>query len=261
LFEEVEIGVLLDRFVHASSLRSRLRHGLTWAKHRRYVAHLLGSFRACTVASDNEKQLLAQIAPTYQAVHVLPNCVRVADYARSPVVQPNRLIFTGSFRYWPNYEAMQWFVQQVYPRIQAEVPNVTLAITGDHANLPLPADDSVTLTGFVDDVQRQIAQSWVSVAPIHNGGGTRLKVLEAMASGTPVVTTSKGAEGLDVQHERHLFIADTPELFAGAVIRLLREPQLRQRLAANAYAKVCEAYDWDATMPRFLQIVEQVAAQ
>jgi glycosyltransferase involved in cell wall biosynthesis len=136
---------------------------------------------------------------------------------------------------------------------------VQFTITGDHANLPLPPADRVTLTGFVDDVRPLIAAAGVSVVPLRVGGGTRLKILEAMALRTPVVTTSKGAEGLDVQPGEHLLIADTPEAFAAASLRLLQEPGLRQRLADNAYRLVAEKYDWAVTMPRFLELVERVA--
>jgi glycosyltransferase involved in cell wall biosynthesis len=154
---------------------------------------------------------------------------------------------------------MTWFLQEVYPRIRAQAPDVSLTITGDHAGLPLPPADHVTLTGFVDDVRPLIAAAWVSLVPLRVGGGTRLKILEAMALGTPVVATSKGAEGLDAQHGEHLLIANGPEAFAESVIRLLQEPGLRRRMADNAYQLVQEKYDMAALMPRFLDLVERVA--
>ena len=145
------------------------------------------------------------------------------------------------------------------PRLQAEIPDVCLTITGDHANLPLPSTENVTLTGFVDDIRPLIASSWISLAPIQVGGGTRLKILEAMALRTPVVATSKGAEGLDATPGEHLLIADTPEAFAATTVRLLREPELRQYLADNAYQLVSQKYDWAAAMPQFLNLVDRVA--
>jgi glycosyltransferase involved in cell wall biosynthesis len=139
------------------------------------------------------------------------------------------------------------------------VPGVGLTITGDHAGLPLPCTNHVSLAGVVDDVRPLIASASVSLAPIRVGGGTRLKILEAMALRAPVVATSKGAEGLDVRDGEHLLIADTPEAFADATIRLLKEPGLRERLADNAYQLVREHYDWAVVMPRFLHLVERVA--
>jgi polysaccharide biosynthesis protein PslH len=260
LLEEVEIGVLYERFTQAASFEQRLRRGLTWLKHRRYLASLLKNFRACTVVSARERELLAQTVPEYETIEIIPNCVSVADYSDvHEAPQPNTLIFSGAFSYAPNYEAMVWFLHKVYPLIQTHIPDVRLTITGNHGNRPLPPAHNITLTGFVDDVRPLIAGSSVSLAPLHTGGGTRLKILEAMALGTPVVATSKGAEGLDIEPGEHLLLADTPETFAQAVIRLLQEAKLRQQLVDKAYQLVHEKYDWAVVTPRFLQLIEQVA--
>jgi glycosyltransferase involved in cell wall biosynthesis len=117
----------------------------------------------------------------------------------------------------------------------------------------------VILAGYVENVRSLIARSWVSIAPLFNGGGTRLKILEAMALGTPVVATTKGAEGLDLQSEEHLLIADTPEAFAQQILRLLNGPSLRNRPAENAYPLIREKYDWAIVMPRFLNLVETIS--
>lgn len=153
---------------------------------------------------------------------------------------------------------MIWFLRDVFPRIRSEVPKVRLTITGDHADLPLPTGQGVHRTGLVNDVRPLIASSWISIAPIRLGGGTRLKILEAMALRTPVVSTTKGAEGLDLQHDEHLMIADAPEDFARAVIRLATEPRLRERLAQNAYRLLRDRFDWAVVMPRFLDVVERI---
>jgi len=107
-------------------------------------------------------------------------------------------------------------------------------------------------------VRPLIASAWASIAPLQQGGGTRLKILEALALQTPVVATSKGAEGLDARHDEHLLIADAPDEFANQVVRLLQDPALRQRLAANGARLVSEQYDWANVMPRFLNLVEQI---
>ena len=260
LFEESELGVFYEQFARATSIRHRIRYGLTWTKHRRYVANLLCYFRACTVVSEQERELMRRCAPKFQSVDVIPNCIALDDYRdlHAPN-QPNTLIFTGSFRYSANYEAMVWFLDQVYPFIRKEIPDVRLTITGDRADLPVPSADNVTYTGVVDDVRPLVASSSVSLAPMRTGGGTRLKILEAMALRTPVVATSKGAEGLDVRHGQHVLIADEPKAFADEAVRLLREPDLGRRLAENAYQLVRAEYDWAAVMPRFLNLVDRVA--
>jgi len=260
LFDDLEIGVFESQIVKAPSSLRRLRHQLTQVKQRHYLSRLLPHFQACTVVSEQERALLRRAVPSYEPIEVIPNCVNLADYLGLRVTpEPGTLIFTGSFRYFANHDAMVWFLEQVYPHIQTQVPDVHLTITGDHANLPLPATDGITLTGFVEDVRPLIAAAWISVVPLRLGGGTRLKILEAMALGTPVIATSKGAEGLDAQPNEHLLIADTPEAFAEAVVRLLKKPELRQRLTDNAYQLIREKYDWAVVMPHFLNLVDRVA--
>lgn len=261
LFEEVELGLFFDRFRQAQTVQARLRHGLTWLKQRHHFKQLLPHFRACTVASEQERQLIKRVAPAYEAIEVVPNGIHMADYQSDLTPLVNTLIFTGSFRYHANHEAMVWFLQEAFPLVQAQVPEVQLTITGDHANLPLPAARNVILTGVVESIHPLLAQSWISLAPLHSGGGTRLKILEAMATGTPVVATTKGAEGLGLQHEQHLLIADRPADYAAAVVRLLRDADLRHRLTSNARQAVAQAYDWSVIMPRFLHLVERVARQ
>ncbi len=260
LFEEVEVGVLYEQFTRATSPWRRFRYGLTWAKHRRYLARLLRHFQACTVVSEQERKLLSQAVSDHPPIEIIPNGVNLSDYENvHEEPEPNTLIFTGAFTYGANHDAMTWFVGQVYPLIRAQAPDVHLYITGNHADKPLPPADGVTRTGYVDDVRPLVARSWISLAPLRIGGGTRLKILESMALRTPVVATSKGAEGLDVQDGEHLLIADTPQTFADAVIRLLKDPALRRRLTDNAYQLVREKYDWAVIMPRFLDLVERVA--
>lgn len=260
LLEEIEVGVPYEKFTQASSTWSQLRYGLTWAKHRHHLAHMLRHYRACTVVSQREKYLLSKSVPGCRDIEVVPNCINLADYRDIQATpQPGHLIFTGSFRYAPNHDAMVWFLQHVYPQLTTQVSDVRLTITGDHNNLPLPPAENVTLTGFVDDVRPLLASAWISIVPIRVGGGTRLKILEAMALGTPVVTTKKGAEGLDVQSGEHLLIADSPQEFTAAIKQLLNDAELRQQLAANAYRLVAKKYDWAAVMPSFLNLVERVA--
>jgi glycosyltransferase involved in cell wall biosynthesis len=103
-----------------------------------------------------------------------------------------------------------------------------------------------------------VASSWISLAPIHTGGGTRLKILEAMGLRTPVVATTKGAEGLEVQSGEHLLMADTPEDFAKTIVELCHNRGLRRLLTDNAYDLVRKRYDWPVILPQFLELVEKV---
>lgn len=261
LFEEVEIGLLYDQSENSISAIRNLRKKLTWKKHRSYLKHLLRDFRACTVVSNHEKHILTHAIPNYQNIHVIPNCIHLDDY-QDIIHQsaPSSLIFTGSFRYQPNYEAMVWFVGDVLPLIQQSLPDMHLIITGDHGGFPLPKGKNVILTGFVNDVRPLVAGSLVSLAPLKSGGGTRLKILEAMALGTPVVATTKGAQGLDVADGENILIADNAERFAEAVQSLVIDPGIRQRVTSNAHQLVREKYSWDVNLALFLDLVEKVIA-
>lgn len=259
IFEEVEIGLLHDRYLNAGNLLTRFRTGLTWMKHSRYLTNLIHGFQACTVVSEREKELLLRMASRNTCVEVIPNCVDIGDYlGYKEILKPGTLIFTGSFNYYPNYEAMLWFQEKVLPQIRSQYPTVELTITGDHGNRSLPSSSNIVMTGFVEDVRPLIARSWISVVPILSGGGTRLKILEAMALHVPVVTTRKGAEGLKVNHETNILIADTASEFADNIIRLLNDAETRQRLADNAYQLILDEYEWSVVMPRYINLVEKI---
>jgi glycosyltransferase involved in cell wall biosynthesis len=261
LFEEVELAPWSGQFRHAPSLVTRVRFGLTWTKHRRYLASLLPRFRACTVVSEEERRLLTEAAPAYRPVEVIPNCVDLVSYAdvrETPI--PDTLIYTGSFRYLANHDAMQWFISEILPRVRAVRPGVELRITGDAGGRSVPPGAGVRHCGHVDDIRPLVAQSWISLAPIRVGGGTRMKILEAMALGTPVVATRKGAEGLGVTPGEHLLVADDAAAFADHLLRLLGDPALRRRLAAAGRALVADRYDWRRVGPDFEALVERVAS-
>ncbi len=159
---------------------------------------------------------------------------------------------------------MQWFLTEVYPRIKQRVPNVSLTISGSTSGVDLAGlrlDESVHLSGYVEDVRPLVAGGAVCVAPIRQGSGTRLKILEAMALGTPVVATSKGAEGLGVTPGEDILLADEPVEFAAQVVRLLHDPALHEHLARNARRLVEQYYDWEQIGQRFVELVEGVVEQ
>jgi glycosyltransferase involved in cell wall biosynthesis len=259
IFEEVEIGVFEDAVTSSTSLPSKFRHQLTLMKMESYYRNLFRHFSACTVVSNNEKKMLNGMVPGYNPIEIIPNGVDL-DFYREFHTDPNpgQLIFTGSFTYRPNYEAMDWFVKSVFPEIRSQVSEVQLIITGDSSNRQLPDTNNVRLTGYVDDIRPLIASSWISLVPIFTGGGTRLKILEAFALRTPVIATSKGAEGLDVTNDVHLLIADTPDEFAEQTLRLLRDEELRELLVSNAYQLIEEEYDWGVIMPKFIRLIDRV---
>jgi len=259
IFEECEIGLFHD-LAFSSDGKIHIRHALTWFKLRTYLSQLLDSFQACTVVSEQERQLLLQNFSKFtNPIEIIPNCLNMDEYMNIKAEKkPNVLIFTGPFKYHANYEAMLWFIGDVFPLILERVPDTHLIITGDHCNLPLPSSKNITLAGYVDDIKMLIASSTVSVAPLLSGGGTRLKILEAMALGTPVVATPKGAEGLDVISGEHLLLANSPAEYADCVIKLLNDENSRLQFARKARILLQEKYNWGRALSDYSGLINTV---
>jgi polysaccharide biosynthesis protein PslH len=261
IFEELELGLFYEQSLTESHPLKRIRGQLSWFKLQLHLRHLLKAFNSITVVSEEERHLFASHLQSHSdKINVLPNSIDLKEYTNIPVHRkPHHLIFSGSFTYEPNYSAMVWFVNHVFPLVLKQIPDAHLVITGDHAGKPLPSDKNITLAGYVDDIKPLIGSCDASIVPLWSGGGTRLKVLEAMAVGTPVVSTTKGAEGLSVENGQNILIADEPGHFAECVIRLLSQKDLRDCLSSNAIKLMQEVYDWQVVMPRFLGLVEKTA--
>ena len=265
IFEEVELTTLWEKCARQEHVGRRLRYGLMWWKTRRFTAHLLRQFDGWTVVSRKEWANVQDIAPDCRRVAVVPNGVDLDRYRGDfGAPEPGTLVFPGALTYDANFDAMAFFLHQIFPHIKARRPEIILRITGKANGVPvddLSLDESIILTGYLDDVRPTVAQSWVCVVPLRLGGGTRLKILEAMALGTPVVATSKGAEGLDATPGRDILLADGPTEFAEAVLRLLSDGTLRARLAANGRRLVEERYSWETCARQLGKLLEQVVGQ
>ncbi len=166
------------------------------------------------------------------------------------------LIFVGSMDWLPNEDAVCWFSANVLRRVREQVPNVRLTIVG---RSPGPAvrklaeqDPGIEVTGTVPDVRPYLERGAVCIVPLRIGGGTRLKIYEAMAMGIPIVSTTVGAEGLPVRNGEHILIVDTPEEQATAITQLLQNPHIASGLATNALRLVKEHGSWDSVAYRFL---------
>ncbi len=257
---------LHERYTNQAYPIARLRTWVSWQKTHRYEAHLFRKFQACTVVSPAELDYVTtMVSASNGRAEVVPNGVD-CQHNRPGLAHPapKTLVFNGALTYSANYDAMQYFLAEIYPLIQEQVPDASLTITGATSGVDLSGlrlSKSVHLSGYVDDVRPLVAGAWACVVPIRQGGGTRLKILEAMALGTPVVATSKGAEGLSVTPNQDILIADEPAEFAAQVVRLLRDPGLRQRLVTSARRLVEQHYDWTPIGQRFVDLVEDVASK
>jgi glycosyltransferase involved in cell wall biosynthesis len=163
-----------------------------------------------------------------------------------------------------NFDAIHWFLQSIFPIVKAEIPEAILKITGRTEGVDLSLlsiCDGVHFTGYLDDVRPAVAQSWICVVPIRIGGGQRMKIFEAMAIGTPVISTSKGIEGINAQNGENVLISDDPHSFALMIIKLLKEREERDRLSRNARLLMESEYRWERILPQFKKIVESVGIE
>jgi sugar transferase (PEP-CTERM/EpsH1 system associated) len=250
---------------HAETKTSWIERRLYERQHAsmlRFERDTLARFDGVLAVSDADRDTFARLFPGVirHPVHVVPTGVDTEFFAPSPDDAPSpgddpspldapSLVFTGSMDWLPNEDAMTYFCRDILPAIRAAAPGTQLSIVG-RAPTPavqkLAADRGVVVTGRVDDVRPYMRDAAVYVVPLRIGGGTRLKIFEAMAMGKAVVSTTVGAEGLPVEDGKQVLIADEPGAFARAVVRLLDDVTERRRLEAAARALVVARYDWSA---------------
>jgi glycosyltransferase involved in cell wall biosynthesis len=246
--ENVESLIQKQHISLANGWVGRLRKIIYYRSFIRFESYACKRYDHVLMVSENDRRDLLKYAPSLPPAQVslLPNGVDVSNYDIGNVEpQENTLIYNGAITYNANYDAVQFFLREILPIIQREIPQVKVKITGKTTGADLdslPLNENVIFTGYVSDIRPVIKSSTACIVPLQVGGGTRLKILEALALGTPVVTTSKGAEGLDMRSGRDLLVADSPADFARAVIRVLYEPELRDQLRVNG-RKAVEAYD------------------
>ena len=172
--------------------------------------------------------------------------------------EPHELLFTGSMDWMPNADAVTHFAEEILPLVQREVPTATLKIVGRRPTAAVRAlaarHAAIDVIGTVPDVRPYHERAAVFVVPLRIGGGTRLKIFEAMAMEKAVVSTTVGAEGLDVGDGEHLLLADTPAGFAAAVVRLLRDPVEAAALGQRAAAHVRARFGWKHVASQFADI-------
>ena len=204
--------------------------------------------------SEFDRRYLLELSPALPVVTVPIPAGLDLKPARYPRVR-QRLLFLASYKYRPeNVEAALWFHRLVLPLIRREFPGAEFVVAGygppERLRALVERDPGTRVTGFVDDTDEQYKSAAVFVAPILTGGGIIVKVLDALAAGTPVVTTSFGNEGISARPGEELLVADTPEAFADAVISLLRDEAEADRIAVNGSAFVARHFSLDAVLER-----------
>lgn len=247
--QNIESELMLRRARQETNLLVKLYLHLQGKKLERYERKMAARASFNAVVSDIDGRQLNVVCPSARWDIVMNGTD--TDYFRpsNQPVQP-ALVFTGGMTWFPNRDAMIWFCREIYPLIKQERPDVELWVIG---RFPPPQvqeaarrDSSIKVLGFVEDIRVYTAKAAVYVVPIRVGGGTRLKILDAMASGKAIISTTIGAEGLATTAEVNILIADTPAAFASQVLRVLADGALRSRLELNARQLVESRYAWHA---------------
>lgn len=232
-----------------------------WRKVQLFEQSALTWVDGATAVSDLDRISLAKNHPQLR-IAVIPNGVDL-EYFRPlpPPTQAQHLVFTGSMDWRPNQDAARYFTREILPLLKQVRPNLECTFVGRKP----PADiqrlgeiSGVHITGTVEDVRPYVERASVYVVPLRIGGGSRLKILEALAMERPVVTTTIGAEGLDVVHNHHVMLADDPRTFAQTVLRLLNDSNRCQELATEGRRLVEQRYGWDALAERFTNYINDV---
>jgi glycosyltransferase involved in cell wall biosynthesis len=253
---------LLRRTASATRLDRKFFHSVNWRKLKREEVRAWKRFDACTVTSRRDQELVHAEAPRVRTA-VVPNGVDIELFRpRELATEPMTLLFFGAINYYPNTDAALFFAKEVMPLLKARYPSLRLRIVGPIGDSPVNDlhGEDIRVVGFVDDVLAEIARATIVVAPLRIGGGTRLKILEAMAMSKVVVATRIGAEGIDVQHDRDILLADTPAEQAREIGRLLDDDALRQRLGQAARETAVARYSWRACAEKLEHFLYELMA-
>lgn len=233
---------------------ARAKYLLSWVPMLSWEPKIAALYARTTVVSATDK-LLLQTLDQKLKVSVVPNGVDTGEYAPGEPAGGDNILMVGTLSYKPNVDAVLYFYREIFPELQRSIPGCTLTIVGKDPDARirlLATDPAVRVHANVADVRPYYRQAFVAVVPLSAGGGTRLKIIEALALGVPVVSTAIGCEGLEVVNGESILIADTPREFIASIGTLHGSAALRRALAASGRRLVEERYDW-AAIARGLQ--------
>jgi glycosyltransferase involved in cell wall biosynthesis len=216
-------------------------------KLRDYEARMSARFDVNVMVSDVDERMLKCVAPGVNTV-VVPNGVDIDYFQPGTVEEEAALVYAGGMNMFANRDAVLHFIDCIWPRVKAERPDVRFDIIGQDPPVELleraHSDSGLHVHGYVDDVRPYIQRAAVSIIPIRVGGGTRLKVLDALASGKAIVSTAVGCEGIKVSNGIDILMEDDPERFASQVVELLNDHKRRKALGAEARRLAESEYAW-----------------
>jgi glycosyltransferase involved in cell wall biosynthesis len=256
LFQHNVEAIIWQR--HVENARTPLHRAYFNLQARRMLAYerkVCQAVKNVIAVSESDAQKMRDMYGV-DRVCAVPTGVDVSFYAPPAQTEPTTdLVFVGSMDWMPNVDGMLWFANEVLPLIKTKLPGCSLAVVGRTPAREITdlaqRDAAIRITGTVADVRPYLWGAKVAIVPLRIGGGTRLKIYEAMAARTAVVSTTIGAEGLDVTSGENILIADSPEAFADACVRLLTDANQRDRLSDAAFENVSSRHSWDAAVTAF----------
>lgn len=246
----------------ASDIAQRLYATLEWPKLRKYELDVCNRCDRVIVVSNEDKATLLGLDSRLTNVESVPIGVDINHYQLIPRKNDSKNILSIGTMYWPpNIDSMLYFCREILPLIKNDIPGCTLTIAGQRpvdAIKLLARDPAISVTGYVEDDRLVAHNCGVFVVPLRSGSGVRVKILNALAMGLPVVSTSVGAEGLDVVNGKHLLIADSPRDFADAVKKVLGDNDLSRKLGYNGRELVCAKYSWERVGEQLLSLYDRL---
>lgn len=229
-----------------------------------YEKSMVQKFQHVIAVSEHDRQLMSAWMDASR-ISVVPTGVDLRNYQPVAPNQPtpeeqSLVLFTGAMDWEPNIDAVEYFCQEIWPSVLTELPEARFRIVGRNPDRRVMrfTGGSVEVTGRVPSVIEHLREAAVVVVPLRIGGGTRLKIYEAMAAGKAVVSTSVGAEGLDVHHGRDIVLADSPQAVADWTVKLLKDRELRKSYERSA-AELASGYDWPAVGEKFETLLEKIS--
>jgi len=204
-------------------------------------------FDICLTVSEEERKTF-QFYAQHKSIKVVPNGVDLSYFSPSGVeADPFTLLFLGKLDYRPNIDALQYFIAEIWPLIHSRIPEAKFVIVGKGMSENLRSSlvsKHVIVKGYVEDIRNVLSICTAVVVPLRYGGGTRIKILEALAMGKPVISSSLGCEGIEILNGKEILVADSPESFAESVIQVLMRQDLRLKLGRMGRELVEEKYNW-----------------
>jgi len=249
------------RRIAAAAGIERLQARAEWLRMLRHETAAFARADHVIAVSDHDAGLVRAVARHDRVTAVPPGVNRDQLAPRTRAPEPGRLLYVGHMEHYPNLDGLLYLYREVWPHLRHVYPHVKLIVAGGGTREELARaaadtlarmdrDPSIEIAGFVPDLAAEMDRCVALAAPLRLGSGVRNKVVEAMAAGLPVVTTTLGAEGIAVEPGRHLLLADDPEAFAAELVRLLRDPRLQADLSNAGRELAARDHDNDAIIAR-----------